>query len=254
MILKDKNILIMGVRNKWSIAWGAAQSANNQGGNVLFSYSNFEDAEKIEELMSEIPNSKGYVCDVDKDENIQKLFEDIKKDYGHLDGILHSIAHANTEDLRNDFINTSREGFAHANDISAYSLIAVCRYAKDILAEGAGITTFTYHGSTKVFPNYNVMGSAKAALECNVRYLAGELGKDKIRVNAISAGPIKTLSAKGIKDFGSIQRIVEERAPLHENVTIKQVGDANSFLMSNLASGITGQIIYVDNGYSIVGL
>ena len=254
MILKNKNILIMGIRNKWSIAWGAAQSAYEQGANIICSYSSFDDAEKMKELLSEVSCTKGYVCDVDNDENIQKLFEDIKKDYGHLDGILHSIAHANTEDLRNPFLDTPREGFAHANDISAYSLVAICRYAKELLTQGASVTTFTYHGSTKVFPNYNVMGTAKAALECSVRYLAGELGKDKIRVNAISAGPIKTLSAKGIKDFGVIQKIVEERAPLHENVTIKQVGDANSFLMSDLASGITGQTIYVDSGYSIMGL
>lgn len=254
MILKDKNILIMGVRNKWSIAWGAVQSANEQGANIIFSYGSSEDAEKLNELMSEIPNAKGYVCDVNKDEEIQKLFEDIKKDYGHLDGILHSIAHANTEDLRNPFVDTSRDGFAHANNVSAYSLVAVCKYAKDVLVEGASITTFTYYGSTKVFPNYNVMGVAKAALECSVRYLAGELGKDKIRVNGISAGPIKTLSAKGIKDFGDILKVVEDKAPLHENVTIKQVGDTNSFLMSDLSSGITGQIIYVDSGYNIMGL
>ena len=254
MIVRNKNILIMGIRNKWSIAWGAAQSAYEQGANIIFTYSSLEDSKKVTELMSEIPNAKGYVCDVDKDENIENLFKIIKKDYGHLDGILHSIAHANTEDLRGEFINTSREGFAHANDISAYSLIAVCRYAKNILSKGACVTTFTYHGSTKVFQGYNVMGSAKAALECNVRYLANELGKDKIRINAISAGPIKTLSAKGIKDFNDILKIVEDKAPLHENVTIKQVGDANTFLMSELSSGITGQIIYVDNGYEIMGL
>jgi enoyl-[acyl-carrier protein] reductase I len=254
MFLKDKNILIMGVRNKWSIAWGAVQSAVEQGANIIYTATNSEDLEKVKELMKEIPNSKGYICDVGTDESIENLFNDIKKDYDHLDGILHSIAHANTEELHNDFILTSREGFAHANDISAYSLIAICRYAKDLLAEGAGIVTFTYHGSTQTFKNYNVMGTAKAALECNVRYLATELGKNKVRVNAISAGPIKTLSAKGIKDFGSIQSVVEEKAPLHENITIKQVGDVNAFLMSDLASGITGQIVYVDNGFSIVGV
>ena len=254
MLLKDKNILIMGVRNKWSIAWGAVQSAHEQGANIIYTYADMESKDKIEELMSEIPNAKGYLCDVSTDESIQSLFEEIKKDYGKIHGILHSIAHANTEDLRNDFINTSREGFLHANDISAYSLVAICKHAKEVLEQGSSISTFTYHGSTKVFSGYNVMGVAKSALETSVRYLANDLGSDKIRVNAISAGPIKTLSAKGIKDFGEILKVVEEKAPLHENVTIKQVGDVNTFLMSDLSSAITGQIIYVDNGYSIMGI
>jgi len=256
MILKGKNILVMGVRNKWSIAWGAVQSAVEQGANILYTCSSEEDVEKTEELMKEIPNAKAYVCNVSEDSKIENLFKEIKKDYEKLDGILHSIAHANTEDLRGDFINTSRRGYSHAQDVSSYSLIAVCRYAKQLglLSEGSSITTFTYDGSNQVFTGYNVMGSAKAALECNVRYLASELGREKIRVNAISAGPIKTLSAKGIKDFGEILKIVEDRAPLHENVTIKQVGDANSFLMSDLSSGITGQVIYVNNGYNIMGM
>ena len=254
MILQNKNILIMGIRNKWSIAWGAVQSAHEQGANILYTYADQDSKEKIEELMKEIPNSKGYLCNVAEDNNIDNLFKEIKKDYDHLDGILHSIAHANTEDLRNDFLQTTKDGFMHAGDISAYSLIAICRYAKDLLIPGSSITTFTYYGANKVLEGYNVMGSAKAALECNVRYLANELGREKIRVNAISAGPIKTLSAKGIKDFNKILDIIEEKAPLHENITIKQVGDANAFLMSNLSSGITGQIIYVDNGYNIVGM
>ena len=173
-----------------------------------------------------------------------------------MDGILHSIAHANTEDLRNDFIKTSREGFSHANDVSAYSFVAVARIADelDMLNEGASLVSLTYYGSTKVLPGYNVMGVAKAALETSVRYLADNLGKKNIRVNAVSAGPIKTLSAKGIKDFGSILDVVEEKAPLRRNVTTEEVGDVVSFLFSKMSAAITGQIIYADNGYNIMGI
>lgn len=254
MILENKKILIMGIRNKWSIAWGAAMSAAKQGATVIFAYHPSEKKDKILELINEIPNTKAYECDVASDESIKKLFEDISKDYGKIDGILHSIAHANTEDLRNDFINTSREGFNHANDISSYSFVAVARYAKEILNPNASLVSLTYYGSTKVLEGYNVMGIAKAALEASVRYLADNLGKETIRVNAVSAGPIKTLSAKGIKDFSKILDVVEERAPLKRNVTIEEVGNVISFLLSDMSSSITGQIIYADNGYNIMGI
>ena len=180
----------------------------------------------------------------------------LKKDHGKIDGILHAIAHANTEDLRNDFILTSRDGYAHAQDVSSYSLVAIVRMAreKEMLNEGASIIAYTYFGSEKVVEGYNVMGVAKAALEASIRYLSKDLGKDGYRINGISAGPIKTLSAKGIKDFGSILDIVEERAPLHRNVTIKQVGDSTAFLFSDMSSAITGEIIHVDNGFSVVGV
>ena len=254
MILENKKILIMGIRNKWSIAWGAAKSAAQQGATVLFAYHPSEKKEKILELIQEIPNAKAYECDVATDESIQNLFQNIKKDYGTIDGILHSIAHANTEDLRNDFILTSREGFSHANDISSYSFVVVARYAKEVLNPNASLVSLTYYGSTKVLEGYNVMGIAKAALEASVRYLADNLGKESIRVNAVSAGPIKTLSAKGIKDFGKILDVVEEKAPLKRNVTIEEVGNVVSFLLSDMASSITGQIIYADNGYNIMGI
>lgn len=254
MILENKKILIMGIRNKWSIAWGAAKSAAQQGATVLFAYHPSEKKEKILELIQEIPNAKAYECDVATDESIQNLFQNIKKDYGTIDGILHSIAHANTEDLRNVFILTSREGFSHANDISSYSFVAVARYAKEVLNPNASLVSLTYYGSTKVLEGYNVMGIAKAALEASVRYLADNLGKESIRVNAVSAGPIKTLSAKGIKDFGKILDVVEEKAPLKRNVTIEEVGNVVSFLLSDMASSITGQIIYADNGYNIMGI
>ena len=255
MLLQGKKILIMGIRNKWSIAWGAAQSAYEQGAQIIFTYNSEDNKPKIEKLMEEIPGSKAYSCNVSSDESIKICFETILKENGKIDGILHAIAHANTEDLRNDFILTSRSGYAHACDVSAYSLIAVSQISQklELLNEGASIVAYTYYGAEKVVEGYNVMGAAKAALEANIRYLAQDLGKANIRINGISAGPIKTLSAKGIKDFNNILDVVEEKAPLHKNITLKQVGDATAFLFSDMASAITGEIIHVDNGFSIIG-
>ena len=255
MILEGKKVVIMGVRNKWSIAWGAAQSSYEQGAKVICTCAQ-DSIEKVKELVKEIPGTEVYLCnDVGKDEDIRNCFEEIKKNNGKIDGILHAIAHANTDDLRNDFILTSREGYAHAQDVSSYSLVAVARIAKeiDLLNEGASIVAYTYYGSEKAIQGYNVMGVAKAALEASIRYLSVDLGKDNCRINGISAGPIKTLSAKGIKDFGSILDVVEEKAPMHKNVTTKQVGDATAFLFSDMSSAITGEIIHVDNGFNVVG-
>lgn len=256
MLLEGKKILIMGIRNKWSIAWGAAKSASEAGAEVIFTCSSLEKVDRIKELIGEIPNSKLYICDVDTDEMIEKALTEIKENHGEIDGILHSIAHANGDDLRNDFLLTSREGFAHANDVSAYSLIAISRIAKQIglLKDGGSIVALTYYGAEKTIEGYNVMGAAKAALECSIRYLARSLGNSQIRVNAISAGPIKTLSAKGIKDFDTILHIVEEKAPLHRNVTTKEVGDTVTFLFSEMSSAITGELIHVDSGFSSVGV
>ncbi len=257
MLLKNKKILIMGIRNKWSIAYGIAKSAYENGAKLIFTYMGEENKEKIESLISEFEGSKAYVLDGASEDNLVKdVFTEIKQENGKVDGIVHAIAHANTEDLRNDFINTSKEGFAHAVDVSAYSLVLAVRTAKelDMLNENASIVTLTYHGSTKVLDGYNVMGVAKAALECSVRYLAENLGREGIRVNAVSAGPIKTLSAKGIKDFSSILTIVEEKSPLHRNVTTTQVGNMATFLLSNSSEAVTGQVIYADSGYSIMGV
>ena len=208
MILKGKKVVIMGVRNKWSIAWGAAQSAYEQGAEVICTCAE-ENLEKVNKLLEELPGTKAYVLgDVSLDENIDKCLDEIKENHGKVDGVLHAIAHANTEDLRNDFILTSRDGFAHANDVSAYSLVAIVRKLreKDMLNEGASIVAYTYYGSEKSIDGYNVMGVAKAALEASIRYLAKDLGKDKMRINGISAGPIKTLSAKGVRlHAGSVQ-------------------------------------------------
>ena len=257
MLLKDKKILIMGIRNKWSIAFGIAKAAYENGAKLIFTYMGEENKPKIEELISEFKGSKAYVLNgASEDEIVKEVFTKIKEENGNLDGIVHAIAHANTEDLHNDFIYTSKEGFSHANDVSAYSFVLVARMAKelDMLNENASLVTLTYHGSTKVLEGYNVMGIAKAALEASVRYLADNLGKEGIRVNAVSAGPIKTLSAKGIKDFSSILTVVEEKAPLHRNVTTTQVGNVAAFLLSSMSDAITGQVIYADSGYNIMGV
>ena len=216
MLLKNRTILIMGIRNKWSIAYGIAKSAYENGAKLLFTYMGEENKNKIEELISEFSGSKAYVLNgASEDEKVKETFMKIKKENGKIDGIVHAIAHANTEDLHNDFIYTSKEGYAHAVDVSSYSFVLAARIAKEInlLNENASLVTLTYYGSTKVLNGYNVMGVAKAALESSVRYLAENLGKEGIRVNAISAGPIKTLSAKGIKDFNTILNVVEEKAP-----------------------------------------
>lgn len=256
MILKEKTILIMGIRNKWSIAYGAAKAAFEQGARVIFTFMGEENRDKIEELVSEFGETKAYSCDASVDSELETLFESVKKDFGKIDGVVHCIAHAFTDDLHNPFIETSKEGYSHAVDVSSYTFVATARIAKEkeVLAEDASLVSLTYHGSTKVLPNYNVMGVAKAALECSVRYLADNLGPMGIRVNAVSAGPIKTLSAKGIKDFGSILDVVEEKSPLRRNVTKEQVGDSVAFLLSSMSGAVTGQVIYADSGYNIMGI
>ena len=257
MLLKDKKILIMGIRNKWSIAYGIAKSAYDNGAKLIFTYMGEENKEKIEELISEFKGSKSYPLDDASEDNLVKeVFSQIKKENGKIDGLVHAIAHANTEDLHNDFIFTSKEGYAHAVDVSAYSFVLSAKILEelDMLNENASMVTLTYYGSEKVLKGYNVMGVAKAALEASVRYLAENLGKQNIRVNAISAGPIKTLSAKGIKDFSSIMTVVEEKSPLHRNVTTTQIGNVSTFLLSDMSDAITGQILYADSGYSIMGV
>ena len=257
MLLENKKVLIMGIRNKWSIAYGIAKSAYENGAQLIFTYMREENKEKIEELISEFKGSKAYVLNgASEDELVKQTFEKIKEENGKIDGLVHAIANAKTEDLHNDFIYTSKEGFSHALDVSSYSFVLAARIAKeiDLLNENASLVTLTYYGSTKVLNGYNVMGVAKAALESSVRYLAENLGKEGKRVNAISAGPIKTLSAKGIKDFSSILTVVEEKAPLHRNVTTTQVGNVATFLLSDMSDSITGQVLYADSGYNIMGI
>ena len=255
-MLSNKKIIIMGIRNKWSIAYGIAKSAYKNGAKLIFTYGDENNKEKVEDLVKEFEGSKVYLLrDASQDELVKEVFTKIKEENGKVDGIVHSIAHANTEDLHNDFIYTSKEGYLHAVDVSSYSFVLVARMAKELemLNEKASLITLTYYGSTKVIPGYNVMGVAKVALETSVRYLADNLGKENMRVNAISAGPIKTLSAKGIKDFNSILTVIEEKAPLHRNVTIEEVGNVSTFLLSEMSQAVTGQVIYADNGYNIMG-
>ena len=257
MLLEGKKILIMGIRNKWSIAYGIAKSAYENGAKLLFTYVGEDNKARIEELISEFEGSKAYVLnEASVDEVVKEAFTKIKEENGKIDGIVHAIAHAFTEDLHHDFIYTSKEGYSHACDVSSYSFVLAARMAKelDMLNENASLVTLTYHGSTKVLEGYNVMGVAKAALEASIRYLADNLGKVGIRVNGVSAGPIKTLSAKGIKDFSTILTVVEEKAPLHKNVTTTQVGNVATFLLSGMSEAITGQVVYADNGYNIMGV
>lgn len=253
-LLAGKNILVMGVANDRSIAWAIAQSLAAQGARLAFTYESERVEERVRKLADTIPGSLILPCNVTVDEEIDALVAQLKEQYGVLHGLVHSIAFAKTEELEGMFADTSRAGFALAHDISAYSLTAVAQRVYPLMTEGGSIMTMTYLGAERALRNYNVMGVAKAALEASVRYLAADLGPFNVRVNAISAGPIRTLAAKGIKDFNSILRQVEERAPLRRTTETAEVGDTAMFLMSHLSRGITGEIIYVDNGYNIVGV
>ena len=256
-MLKKKKILIIGIRNKWSIAYGIANIASQNNAELIFLYRGKDNEDKIKELVNPLGKNSFYSIEDATDENeMREVLEKIKKEHGVLDGIVHAIAHANTEDLHNDFLYTSQEGFLHALNASSYSFVMLTRLLveKEMLKEKSSILTLTYYGSNKVLPGYNVMGIAKAALESSVRYLAENLGKYHIRVNALSAGPIKTISAKGIKDFNSMLEIAQNKSPIKENITLEEIGNVATFLLSDMSSGITGQVIYVDNGYSIMGL
>lgn len=253
-LLNGKNIVIMGVANDRSIAWAIAQSLAAQGARLAFTYESERVQERVRKLADTIPNSIILPCNVTVDEEIDALAAQLKEHFGVLHGVVHSIAFAKTEELEGQYVNTSREGFALAHDISAYSLTAVAQRLHPLMTEGGSMMTMTYLGAERVLRNYNVMGVAKAALEASVRYLANDLGPSNIRVNAISAGPIRTLAAKGIKDFNSILHEVEQKAPLRRTTETAEVGDTAMFLMSHLSRGITGEVIYVDNGYHIVGV
>lgn len=254
-LLSGKNFVIMGVANKRSIAWGIAQSLHKAGATLIFTYQGERLKKNVEELVETLDSQKKVLipCDVTSDEDIQTAFHEIKEQVGVIHGLAHCIAFAKTEELEGDFVNTSRDGYRVAQDISAYSLIAVSKSAKEIMTEGGSILTLTYLGGERVIPNYNVMGVAKAALDASVKYLAADLGRNNIRVNAISAGPIRTLAAKGISDFNKILSNIEEKAPLRRTVDQTEVGDTALFLMSHLSRGITGEMIHVDAGYHILG-
>jgi enoyl-[acyl-carrier protein] reductase I len=252
--LKGKVAVVFGLANKRSIAWGIAQKLSEAGATLAICYQNERLKKEADALIPELKDAKAYQCDVSVDAEIDALFVTLKETYGTLHTVVHAVAFAPSDAIKNDFLLTTRDDFRIAHDVSVYSLIAVARAAVPLMTEGGSILTLTYYGSTKVFPNYNVMGVAKAGLEATVRYLAASLGAKNIRVNAISAGPIKTLAARGIGDFSKILDAVTERAPLHRNVDQLEVGGAALFLASDLASGITGEITYVDCGFNITGL
>lgn len=254
-LLKGKNIVIMGVANQRSIAWGITKSLHNAGANLIFTNRQERSYDRLTKLLekNDMQAKLMVSCDVANDESIVEAFQEIKNEVGVIHGLVHSVAFANRDELQGEYADTSREGFTLANDISAYSLVAVTREAKKVMTEGGSIVTQTYLGSERVVKNYNVMGVAKAALETSVKYLAEDVGKYGIRVNAISAGPIRTLSAKGVSGFNDINKVIEEKAPLRRNVDQDQVGDATLFFMSELSRGVTGEILHVDSGYHIMG-
>ncbi len=254
--LTGKKALVTGIANDRSIAWGIAQQLHQAGATLGITYlpddrGRFKD--KVGQLVAPLQPELFLPCDVQSDDQITDVFAEIEKSWGSLDILVHCLAFVKKEELSGDFSSISRDGFALAMDVSSYSLIALARAAKPLLTPGASILTLSYLGGVRVIPNYNMAGITKAALETNVRYLAAELGEHNVRVNAISAGPIRTLASAAIGDFHSMLHIVEEKAPLRRNVTQAEVGNVAAFLCSDLASAVTGQVIYVDSGYSIMG-
>lgn len=253
MLLEGKNGLIVGVANKHSIAWAIAESVVREGAKLAFNYQNERLKENVEKLAGDLQGAKSYPCDVSNDEEIDSLMKNVETDMGRLDFLVHSVAFAPREELTGEFINTTRQGFATALDISAYSLVALSRAALPLMSEGGSIITLSYLGADRVVPHYNVMGVAKAALESTVRYLANDLGPRGIRVNAISAGPIRTLAARGVSGISKMVDHHRAVAPLRHATEQAEVGDTALFLISSLGRGITGELIYVDGGYNILG-
>ena len=253
-LLAGKNVLIMGVANKWSIAYAIGEAMKAAGATLILSYLDERMKKDCEALIAGQPDARLYPCDVAKDEDIATLAESIKRDYGRLDTYVHSVGFAPAEAMKNPFIDTTREGFKIALDVSAYSLIAVSAAVAPLMTEGGSIQTLTYLGSDRVFSTYRVMGVAKAALEASVRYLAADLGEHRIRVNAISAGPIKTAAARGIPGFTDMYKHLLERTPLKTDFGAEQVAGLAVFLASDLSSAITGETIFVDNGFHAMGM
>tara|TARA_B100001142_G_C14232531_1_gene615980 strand:- start:323 stop:1111 length:789 start_codon:yes stop_codon:yes gene_type:complete len=255
MLLKDKKILISGLANKYSIAAGIAFAMHREGAELAFTYQNERLLKNLKPIAEACNSNILIECDVSSDESITKSFSELKEKWPNFDGFVHSIGYAPADQLEGNFVDvTSREGFKVAHDISSYSFTAMARESKPMLNENSALLTLTYLGSVQTMPNYNVMGLAKASLEANTRFLAASLGKNNIRVNAISAGPIKTLAASGVKNFRKMLSQHSNRAPLGRTVTAEEVGNVASFLCSNYASGITGEITYVDAGFNIAAM
>ncbi len=254
-LMDGKTAAIFGVANKRSIAWGIAKALSREGARLALNYQNERMEAPVRKLAAELPNSPFLAsCDVTVPDEVESFFAALGKEVGPLDSLVHCIAFAKREELGGEFLETSWEGYQLAQHVSAYSLVSLARQAAPLMeGRGGGIVCLTYYGSVKVVPNYNVMGVAKAALEATTRYLASDLGPKGIRVNAISAGPIKTVSAMGVADFGGLLKSLAEKSPLRRNVTQDDVGNAAAFLLSDLAAGVTGQTLYVDAGYSIMG-
>lgn len=257
-LLKGQKGLIMGVANKWSIAWGIAQSLSKAGMELAFTYQGERLEKNVRELAQTLEQDNPPLilpCDITDDAQIDALFSDIGKEWGGLDTLVHCIAFANKDELVGQYMSTTREGYLMAQEVSSYSLTAVSKVAAPLMAKrgGGSIITLTYYGGEKVVQNYNVMGVAKAALEMSVRYLAEDLGPENIRVNAISAGPIKTLAASGVSGLSKITEVMKEKAPLRRNVDTREVGDTALYLASQLSRGVTGETIHVDSGYHIKG-
>lgn len=253
--LTKKNIVVMGVANERSIAWGVAKKLLELGANVIFTYRKERSKGKIEKVLANYTehNTAVIECDVNSDDSISKAFTEIGERFGVIHGIVHSVAFAHAEDLKNRFVETTREGYAFAQDTSAYSLVAVSNAARPYMTEGGSVVTMSYLGAERVLDGYNVMGVAKAALEAAMRYLAADIGRDGIRVNAISAGAVRTLAAKGVPSFNTILHKIEEIAPLKRNTNQEEVADMTIVMLSNLSRGVTGETIYVDSGYNIMG-
>jgi enoyl-[acyl-carrier protein] reductase I len=254
MLLQGKRALILGLANNKSIAYGIASAFKAQGARLAFNYVGDAIKKRVEPLSEELGGEFTFQCDVCDDQQILDAAALVKEQWGGVDILVHSVAFANREDLNGRFLDTSREGFALALNISAYSLTGICRAFEPLLAPGSSVMTMTYHGSTQVIPGYNVMGVAKAALECSTRYLAYDLGEKGVRVNAISSGPIKTLAASAVGGLKNIFTHIEESAPLRRNVTTQDVGGLATFLASDLSNAVTGEVIYVDNGFSHMGI
>ena len=253
-LLDGKTALVMGVANRWSIAWAIARAFSREGARLVFTFQGERQEKDVRELAGTLPDSVILPCDVTRDEELAGLAKSIQTHGLALDAFVHSIAFANRDDLGGAYVETSRAGFGLALEVSAFSLVAAARHLLPVLRPGAAVVTLTYIGSSRVMPNYNVMGVAKAALESSVRYLASDLGPRGIRVNAISAGPIKTASARAIQGFSRILDVMEERAPLRRNTDPAEVADAAVFLCSPLSRGVTGEVLFVDNGFHAMGL
>jgi len=253
-LLAGKTALVLGVANKWSIAYAISSAFVREGASLILTYQSDRQRETVEELGSELKATKILSCDVTKQEELDHLASELKSATSSIDTVVHSIAFANREDLSRPFLETSRDGYLLAQEVSAYSLVSVSRAVTPLMANGGSIMTLTYLGSTRVVKNYNVMGVAKAALEASVRYLASDLGPKNIRVNGISAGPIKTTSARGIKDFSKVLDGVAANAPLQRNTDPAEVADTAVFLASDLSRGVTGNVVFVDAGFQIMGL